>query len=92
MSPRKTAKQRQEEAFNAEWNAERHFRRAISTLESLEDALAFTEAGPRLGEPGGDLYANFDAFLRYGRVPDSSWQRQLHAEFRQRMNAATHEE
>lgn len=84
MSLRKTARQRQEEEGIARWREQLYFERAIRQLDTLEEALAFVEAGPRQGEPGGELYTNFGAFLRHGHLAPSSREQQLHAEFDQR--------
>lgn len=89
MAQRKTAKQKQEEQFNAGWRAQVEFEQGVRRLKSDKEAADFVESGPRQGEPGGQLYTTFGAFL-HGHYPSSAsdWEWQLYIEFRERTTAA----
>ncbi|NOJ80498.1 hypothetical protein [Myxococcus xanthus] len=89
MAPRKTAKQQQEEKFNAGWRAQVEFEQEVRRLKSRKEAADFVESGPRQGQPGGQLYTNFGAFLNdLDPSSASDWERQLYIEFRERTTAA----
>jgi hypothetical protein len=88
MTTRKTAKQKQEQEFNAWWREQSRFEQRVRELESLKEAVDFVESGPRSSEPGGVLYTHLGAFLNGFNPPDAAdWERQLYAEFLQRLSA-----
>ncbi|MFP2906833.1 hypothetical protein ACLESD_17615 [Pyxidicoccus sp. 3LFB2] len=85
----KTTRQKQEQEFIKELRERRAFVEGVRALTSRAEALAFAAKGPRQAEPGGQLYTNLGAVLNDHEPRGASdWERQLHAELRERLRAA----